>query len=95
VDRKALAAIIVATAASRPAVEPQPPATSTEAMDLAEEHRQHITRWFYNCSYEIHRGLGEMYVTDPRFTTHYDAAAPGLAVYVRDAILANARRAEG
>jgi len=70
-------------------------ADNVEAMDLAERHRQHITRWFYNCSYEIHRGLGEMYVTDPRFTTHYDAAAPGLAVYVRDAILANARRAEG
>jgi len=68
-------------------------ADNVEAMDLAERHRQHITRWFYNCSYEIHRGLGEMYVTDPRFTTHYDAAAPGLAVYVRDAILANARRA--
>ena len=70
------------------------PADSTQAMDLAERHRQHITRWFYNCSYEIHRGLGEMYVADPRFTKQYDAAAPGLAAYLRDAILANARRAQ-
>ena len=69
------------------------PADSVQAMDLAERHRQHITRWFYNCSYEIHRGLGEMYVADPGFTKHYDAAAPGLAAYLRDAIVANARRA--
>jgi len=69
------------------------PADSAQAMDLAEQHRQHITRWFYDCNYEIHSGLGEMYVADPRFTSHYDASAPGLAVYLRDAILANVRRA--
>jgi DNA-binding transcriptional MerR regulator len=63
------------------------------AMELAEEHRRHITRWFYPCSYEIHRGLAEMYVADPRFAKHYEVRAPGLAVYVRDAILANAARA--
>src|SRR5919106_1781970 len=34
------------------------------AMDLAEEHRQHISRWFYQCSYEIHPRLGDMYVAD-------------------------------
>ncbi len=28
------------------------------AMDMAEEHRQHISNWFYECSYDIHRGLG-------------------------------------
>ena len=70
------------------------PADSAQAMNLAERHRQHISRWFYDCSYEIHRGLGEMYVADPRFTAHYDTVVPGLAVYVRDAILANARRGE-
>jgi hypothetical protein len=36
---------------------------------------------------------GEMYVADPRFTSHDDDQAPGLAAYLRDAILANARRA--
>ena len=71
------------------------PADSVQAMDLAERHRQHITRWFYDCSFEIHRGLGELYVTDQRFTKHYEAAAPGLAAYLRDAILANAGRADG
>jgi len=34
-----------------------------------------------------------MYVADPRFTAHYQATAPALAGYVRDAIHANADRA--
>jgi DNA-binding transcriptional MerR regulator len=69
------------------------PPTDPEAMDLAEEHRQQISRWFYDCSYEIHRGLGEMYVADPRFKARYDSVAVGLAEYCRDAIAANADRA--
>ena len=31
-------------------------------------------------------GLGRMYVDDERFTATYDAVAPGLAPYLRDAI---------
>jgi hypothetical protein len=61
-------------------------------MGLAEEHRQQISRWFYDCSSEIHRGLGEMYVADHRFTENIDRYAPGLAAYMRDAIAANAER---
>lgn len=70
------------------------PATSVEAMDLAEAHRQHISRWFYDCSYEIHRGLGQMYVDDPRFTATYEGVGEGFARYLRDAIVANADRHE-
>ncbi len=66
---------------------------SGDAMTLAEEHRQQITRWFYDCSYEIHRGLGDMYVADPRFAAHYERVEPGLAQFVKDAIHANADRA--
>ena len=69
------------------------PAAGAEAMDLAEEHRAQISRWFYDCGYDIHRGLAELYVADPRFTAHYDRRAQGLARYVHDAILANADRA--
>ena len=69
------------------------PADSSDAMDAAEEHRQHIARWFYDCGYDIHRGLGTMYVEDERFTRNYDTDAPGLAAYIRDAIHANATRA--
>lgn len=71
----------------------QPP-TSPAAMDIAEAHRQHIDRWFYDCPPEMHRTLGELYVGDPRFTAHYDEQAPGLARYVREAVTANAGRSQ-
>jgi len=65
------------------------PADGAAARAAAEAHRQHITRWFYDCSSELHRGLAEMYLTDGRFCEHFDRVAPGLAEYVHDAILAN------
>jgi len=68
------------------------PAESEEAMDLAEEHRQSITRNYYDCSPEMHAGLGRMYVEDERFTAHYEDIAPGLAQYVSTAVQANAAR---
>ncbi|WP_438312516.1 MerR family transcriptional regulator [Streptomyces sp. HUAS TT3] len=67
-------------------------ADSEEAMDLAEEHRAAIERNHYTCPYEMHTCLGEMFVSDERFTAHYDSVRPGLAVFLRDAILANAVR---
>ncbi|MCX4907757.1 MerR family transcriptional regulator [Streptomyces sp. NBC_00878] len=70
------------------------PATGERAMDMAEEHRQHISQWFYDCSYETHRGLGEMYMSDERFKAFYDSMRPGLAEHLRDAIEANAARHE-
>src|SRR5215203_5691384 len=70
------------------------PADSEEAMAAVEAHRQHISRWFYECSYEIHRGLTQMYVSDERFRSHYDTQTPGLADFIREAALANADRAE-
>lgn len=68
---------------------------SSKVADLAEEHRLHIDRWYYPCSHQIHAGLGEMYVADPRFAAYWDAFAPGLAGFVRDAIAANTARAGG
>lgn len=68
------------------------PADGEEAMEVAERHRAHISRWFYTCTYEVHRGLGELYVADPRFTAHFEDLVPGLAGYFRLAIAANARR---
>jgi MerR family transcriptional regulator, thiopeptide resistance regulator len=65
-------------------------AESQAAMDLAEEHRQQITKHFYECTLEIHTGLAEMYIADERFTKYYDDQRPGLARYVHDAIMANA-----
>jgi DNA-binding transcriptional MerR regulator len=63
---------------------------SGEAMDLAEVHRQHISEHFYDCRYEIHRGIAAMYLADPRFTATYEQLAPGLARWLHDAIIANA-----
>ncbi|HEX2806363.1 MAG TPA: TipAS antibiotic-recognition domain-containing protein, partial [Kineosporiaceae bacterium] len=68
------------------------PADSPTAMDAAEAHRRHINDRFYDVPYAMHRGLADMYVTDPRFTRTYDDVEPGLAQYVHDAIHANADR---
>jgi len=64
------------------------PADGNEASEAAEWHRRHISRWFYDCSPEMHRLLAQMYVTDRGFTEHYERRAAGLAQYVHDAILA-------
>jgi DNA-binding transcriptional MerR regulator len=68
------------------------PADGTVAMDLAEEHRQHLGRWFYDCGYDMHRGLAELYISDPRYMASYDEIEPGFSQYVHDAIVANADR---
>ena len=70
-------------------------AEAEESMEAAEQHRLHIDRWFYPCSHEMHAGLGDMYVLDPRFTKFWDDYQPGLAAFVRDAFLANGLRAAG
>ena len=53
------------------------PATSERAMDAAEQHRLHIHRRFYDLTPEFHRGLGDMYLADPRFTKTYEDIRPG------------------
>jgi DNA-binding transcriptional MerR regulator len=67
---------------------------SDQAMAVAEQHRQQITRNFYDCSPQMHRGLAEMFVSDPRFRARYEEIAPGLAEFVAGAMRANADRAE-
>ncbi|MCP2321750.1 DNA-binding transcriptional MerR regulator [Hamadaea flava] len=66
------------------------PADSEAGMALAEEHRQQLSKFFYDCTFEIHTGLAEMYLADERFTRNYDQHRPGLAQYVHDTIVANA-----
>lgn len=68
------------------------PAGDARAMDAAEAHRQHISRWFYACGKDVHVGLADMYEADPRFRQHYEDRATGLAAYVAAAIRANAER---
>ncbi len=67
------------------------PPTSEAAMDAAEAHRASIER-FYDCSSQMHRGLADMYLADPRFTKTYEDIRVGMAQYVHDAIYANSAR---
>ena len=64
------------------------PPDSPEAAVAAQAHRDHISSRFYEVSPEVHQGLAETYVADPRFAQHYDDQRPGLARYVADAIRA-------
>lgn len=64
--------------------------TDRRALEVAEAHKRHISRFYYECGYDIHRGLAEMYLADPRFTAHYEQRAAGLAAFVSAAIIANA-----
>jgi DNA-binding transcriptional MerR regulator len=66
------------------------PAAGEHARAVAEGHRDHLTRWFYPVSTDLHRNLAELYVADPRFAGGYDKVADGLARYVRDAVVATA-----
>jgi len=58
-----------------------------DGRDLAREHAALISRWFYDCTPEIHQGLAELYLADERFRAHYDDRAPGLAQWLHDAIV--------
>lgn len=62
------------------------------AMDAVDAARLQIDKWFYPCSKQMHCGLAEMYIADPRFTASYEKIHAGMARYVHDAILANAKR---
>ncbi|WP_460871791.1 TipAS antibiotic-recognition domain-containing protein [Nocardioides pakistanensis] len=53
---------------------------------------KHLTLTRRECPREMHAGIAELYVADPRYTQTYEALAPGLAQYVRDAVVANAAR---
>ncbi|MBL4688692.1 MAG: MerR family transcriptional regulator [Nannocystaceae bacterium] len=66
--------------------------SDTAAMDLAEEHRLQIDRFYYPCSLAMHRGLGQMYTGDARFEANLDKYGGGVAAFLAEAIAANADR---
>ncbi len=67
-------------------------ADSDEVMDLADRHREHISRWFYPCSKEMHAGLADMFLVDERFAVNIDKYGAGLTPFFSAAIKANAAR---
>ena len=70
------------------------PSDSEAAMKVAEDHRRYIDRWFYPCDHQMHAGLAEMYVSDERFATTFEAHAEGLARFFAAAVRANAARGD-
>ena len=64
---------------------------SPSAMNLVIQHRDHISRWWYECTPEIQSGLADMYISDSRFSEYYEKVEPGLAQYVHDAIKVSQR----
>lgn len=58
---------------------------SPEVQKMIAQHFNSL-RTFYEPSYEMYRGLGQMYVDDPRFTAYYEKFGKGLAVFMRDAM---------
>ncbi len=46
----------------------------------------YITKYHYNCTNEILKGLGEMYMADERFTKNMDKYGVGTTKFMSDAI---------
>lgn len=57
------------------------------AQKAADLHRQWLCCYWDTYSKEAHAGLARMYTEDERFTAYYDKKQPGMAAFLRDAIL--------
>ncbi len=60
---------------------------SAAVQKLIARHFDNL-RNFYEPTCEMYRGLAEMYVADQRFTAYYEKYRPGLAKFMREAMLA-------
>ncbi len=54
---------------------------SPEAIAAADRHHAHLEKWFYDCPPQMYANLGQMWVSDHRFTKNIDKARAGLAAY--------------
>lgn len=61
---------------------PADPEVQAAVADL----RQSFCDYYYDCTPEIFKGLGEMYVADERFTAFYENIQTGLAAFLSQAI---------
>ena len=62
-------------------------ACSPKVQEAVAALRESFCQHFYNCTPEIFRGLGEMYISDPRFTAYFEEMAGGLAQFLHEAIV--------
>ena len=61
--------------------------TGELAQKAADLHRQWLSLSWGSYTKEAHAGVAQMYVDDKRFTAYYDKYQPGLAKFLRDAVL--------
>jgi DNA-binding transcriptional MerR regulator len=69
---------------------------SEAGMDLAEEHRRHLDRWWFDCDHHFHTQVTEFLLTEPEqldFLVRPEQQLPGMGKFIRDAATANAERA--
>ncbi|MCY7866997.1 MerR family transcriptional regulator [Bacillus spizizenii] len=58
-----------------------------EVQSAVGAFRDHICQYHYECTLDIFRGLGEVYITDERFTNAINQYGEGLAAFLREAII--------
>ncbi|CAM4259816.1 MerR family transcriptional regulator [Listeria booriae] len=58
-----------------------------KAQEVAAMHKEWLSTYWDTYSKEAHAGLAQMFVDDERFTAYYDKDQPGLAAFLRDAIV--------
>jgi DNA-binding transcriptional MerR regulator len=68
------------------AIETEDPAGEL-AQKAADMHKRWLCYFWDSYSKEAHAGVAQMYVEDRRFTAYYDKKRPGMAKFLRDAIL--------
>ena len=61
-------------------------ADSAEVQQQVGALHRHFVTSYYDCTYEIFRGLGQMWVQDPRFKAVYEQIKPGFAEFLREAV---------
>lgn len=59
-----------------------------EGQRIAALHRRWLSYSWEAYTPQAHRGLGQLYTGDQRFTAYYDREVPGCAVFLRNAIAA-------
>ena len=57
-----------------------------EVQELIDKWRNHISKYYYNCTYEIFYELGQVYIPDERFKKNIDQYGEGLAEFMNEAI---------
>lgn len=56
-----------------------------EVQEQVDAYFQYINTYYYDCTLEIFRGLGSLYVDSPDFRANFDKIHPDLAQFCKDA----------